>query len=85
MPPSIVKGPISELRSYSQEASKGVSDVHNDLEIDTTSQYPKWKTLVLVLLATCLTVFIVTLDTTIVTTALPRIIDDFHSLDDAAW
>jgi hypothetical protein len=30
-------------------------------------------------------VFIVSLDTTIVSTAIPRITEEFHSLEDEAW
>jgi predicted MFS family arabinose efflux permease len=48
-------------------------------------EYPNAFKLTLLLLAAALSVFIVSLDTTIVSTAIPRITDEFHSLQDEAW
>jgi hypothetical protein len=48
-------------------------------------EYPNTFKLILILFATALSVFIVSLDTTIVSTAIPRITDEFHSLQDEAW
>lgn len=38
-----------------------------------------------ILVAVLLSIFLVSLDMTIVATAIPKIIDDFHSLDDVGW
>src|SRR5262245_8727657 len=50
-----------------------------------SSVYPqKWK-LALIFVALCFIVFMFSLDMTVVATAIPRIVDDFKSLNDAAW
>jgi hypothetical protein len=36
-------------------------------------------------LGLCITVFLVALDNTIIATAIPKITDEFHSLDDVGW
>ena len=53
----------------------------------TASQggYPKAGKLIFILLALALSVFLVSLDMTIIATAIPRITDQFHSLDDVGW
>ncbi|ERF72473.1 hypothetical protein EPUS_07682 [Endocarpon pusillum Z07020] len=43
------------------------------------------KNLTLVIAALCLAVFCQALDTTIIATAIPRITDEFSSLDDVGW
>jgi hypothetical protein len=43
-----------------------------------------WQLLAIVA-ALCLAVFLVALDQTIVSTAIPRITDHFHSVDDIGW
>ncbi|KAF2231042.1 MFS multidrug transporter-like protein [Viridothelium virens] len=47
--------------------------------------YPGTLKLVLILSVSALSIFLVALDNTIISTAIPRITDDFHSLDDVAW
>lgn len=49
------------------------------------SQHPGPAQLAAVLLAAALSFFIVALDITIVSTAIPAITAEFHSLDDVAW
>ena len=53
----------------------------------TASQagYPKAGKLIFILLALALSIFLVSLDMTIIATAIPRITDEFHSLDDVGW
>jgi MFS transporter, DHA2 family, glioxin efflux transporter len=55
------------------------------LERIATADYPKAFTLVFIILALICSVFLVSLDMTIVATAIPRITDDFHSLDQVGW
>ena len=50
-----------------------------------TPEYPKGFRLVAIILSLILSVFIVALDRTIIATAIPRITDEFHSLDQVAW
>ncbi|OIW24937.1 MFS general substrate transporter [Coniochaeta ligniaria NRRL 30616] len=48
-------------------------------------QYPKGIRLALITIALCLAVFCMALDNTILATAIPRITDQFKSLDDVGW
>ena len=41
--------------------------------------------LTFIIFGLCLSVFCVALDTTIISTAIPRITDDFHALQDVGW
>ena len=50
-----------------------------------TSDYPKSFTLFSIVLALVLSIFLVSLDMTIVATAIPRITDEFKSLQDVGW
>ncbi|KAH8694979.1 putative efflux pump antibiotic resistance protein [Talaromyces proteolyticus] len=48
-------------------------------------EYPGTLSLVAIMIAVYLAIFLVALDRTIIATAIPRITDDFHALDDIAW
>ncbi|KAL0580750.1 MFS sugar transporter [Marasmius crinis-equi] len=48
-------------------------------------EYPTGVKLGLITLALCLSVFLMALDNTIIATAIPKITDHFHSLDDVGW
>ena len=50
-----------------------------------TTQYPQGLRLVAVVVALVTSLFFVALDRTIVATAIPRITDEFHSLDQVGW
>lgn len=52
---------------------------------DTDVVYPGTAKLTLLLSAAALAIFLVALDTSIISTAIPRITEDFHSLDDVGW
>ncbi|KAJ7061484.1 major facilitator superfamily domain-containing protein [Mycena amicta] len=47
--------------------------------------YPEGIKLALITVALCLSVFLVALDNTIIATAIPKITDQFKSLDDVGW
>jgi hypothetical protein len=49
------------------------------------SQYPSGVVLGATLFALCLAVLCVALDNTIISTAIPRITDEFHALQDVGW
>ncbi|KAF6838418.1 efflux pump antibiotic resistance [Colletotrichum plurivorum] len=49
------------------------------------TEYPVGMKLGLVVLALCLSVFVMALDNSIIATAIPRITDDFNSLSDVGW
>ena len=50
-----------------------------------TSDYPHALKLTFIVVALVLSIFLVALDMTIVATAIPRITDEFHSLDQVGW
>ncbi|KAJ5769666.1 hypothetical protein N7520_004225 [Penicillium odoratum] len=70
-----------------QEASNPDEKSENDSpEKDTAEiEYPSAWRLVLITIALCLCVFCVALDNTIIATAIPKITDQFNSLDDVGW
>ena len=53
--------------------------------VEDEMEYPHGFRLVGIILALVVSVFLVALDMTIVATAIPKITDQFHSLDDVAW
>ncbi|OBT43716.1 hypothetical protein VE00_05576 [Pseudogymnoascus sp. WSF 3629] len=48
-------------------------------------EYPSVHKRILIMTALLLAIFLVTLDQNIISTAIPRITDEFHSLDDIGW
>nr|GAT48883.1 DHA14-like major facilitator [Mycena chlorophos] len=54
-------------------------------EADAPVEYPHGVKLALLTLALCLSVFLVSLDNTIIATAIPHITSVFNSLDDVGW
>jgi MFS transporter, DHA2 family, glioxin efflux transporter len=68
--------------SLSQQLSGQLS---RQLSRIATSDYPRGLRLAMIVVALVLTIFLVALDMTIVATAIPRITDEFHSLDQVGW
>ncbi|EXF82167.1 hypothetical protein CFIO01_09250 [Colletotrichum fioriniae PJ7] len=54
-------------------------------EAEDASQYPHGLKLAVIILSNMIAMFLVALDRTIITTAIPRITDDFKSLGDISW
>ena len=52
---------------------------------DEEIEYPHGIKLVLILLSLCCAVFLLALDQTIIATAIPKIIDQFASIQDIGW
>ncbi|KAI1191978.1 major facilitator superfamily domain-containing protein [Nemania serpens] len=69
--------PVSQGGSQTKEADELVSEKEE--------QYPHGTRLVLIVVALALSVFLSALDITIVATAIPKITNEFHGLDKAAW
>ncbi|KAJ9605928.1 hypothetical protein H2200_009777 [Cladophialophora chaetospira] len=70
----------------SQEVAK--AEEQNGIAIDSKFEDRQWpgpKQVAAVMIAICLSVFLVALDRTIIATAIPQITDQFHSLDDVGW
>lgn len=68
-------GPESEAKET------GTSDV----DPNSDDVYPHGARLVLTGIALCMSIFLVALDGTIVSTAIPTIADEFNSLSDVGW
>jgi len=70
----------------SKEKDDGLAqDPLSGLSHIDTSDYPSAFPLAMIMIALILTVFLSALDMTIVATAIPRITDQFHSLDEVGW
>lgn len=54
-------------------------------EAEDTSKYLKFSSVVLVSIVLCLATLCVAVDNTILSTAVPRITHDFHSIEDVGW
>ncbi|ORY02746.1 major facilitator superfamily domain-containing protein [Clohesyomyces aquaticus] len=63
---------------------KGIDDAEQGVQ-ENGKEYPEGVKLGLIILALCLAVFLMALDNSIITTAIPRITDQFNSLDDVGW
>lgn len=50
-----------------------------------SSKYPSGLKLALIIFGLQLSIFCVALDNTIISTAIPRITDQFHALQDVGW
>ena len=57
----------------------------DELERIATADYPQAFKLAFIVVALVLSIFLVALDMTIVATAIPKITDEFHSLDQVGW
>ena len=60
-------------------------DAEQDLSRIDTADYPHGLRLFFIIAALVLSIFMGALDMTIVATAIPRITDEFHSLDQVGW
>ena len=60
-------------------------DTADSLSRIATADYPKAFKLAFIVMALVLSIFLVALDMTIVATAIPKITDEFHSLDQVGW
>lgn len=62
------------------------STTHEEVqETEDTSKYVKFSSVVLISIVLCLATLCVAVDNTIISTAVPRITHDFHSIDDVGW
>lgn len=68
-----------------ESTSSLVKDVSNDVAVREDPVHPQGIQMLLIMVALCLAVFCMALDNTIITTATPRITDEFKSLQDIGW
>ncbi|MCJ1391433.1 hypothetical protein MMC18_004297 [Xylographa bjoerkii] len=48
-------------------------------------EYPEWRKTILIIVALYLSLFLISLDRSIIATAIPQLTDEFHSLGDIGW
>ncbi|KAM7223076.1 Major facilitator superfamily domain containing protein [Rhypophila decipiens] len=75
-------GNLAAATETEPETVKGVPD-----QVSTTVEYPHLAgiPLALIICSLSISVFLCALDETIIVTAIPKITDDFHSLQDVGW
>lgn len=76
--------PNNELEKTPNAPNEDDED-NDDLSRVNTADYPRSFKLAMIIVALVLSIFLVALDMTIVATAIPRITDEFHSLDQVGW
>ena len=85
----IQDGKIGEREPTTGNEAKRVATENDegqgDLSRIATADYPRAFQLAFIVVALVLSIFLVSLDMTIVATAIPRITDEFHSLNDVGW
>jgi hypothetical protein len=87
--PSGVK-PINEpYREISKNelgnTGKSAAELYRKISRNEEGEYPTAFRLAMIIVALALSIFLVAIDMTIVATAIPRITDQFHSLDQVGW
>ena len=80
-----VKNEVESLSTHSSESRAAELEVRPSKKDEDAGNYPSALPLAMVVLALILSIFLVSLDMTIVATAIPRITDQFHSLDQVGW
>ena len=87
--PHVARGPSETVghRSQTQEKYDQLQKVVSQSQSDQVQdiEYPSGLKLTAITFALCLCVFCVALDNTIIATAIPRITDQFHALNDVGW
>ncbi|KAL9107302.1 MAG: hypothetical protein Q9227_007754 [Pyrenula ochraceoflavens] len=74
---------MSQISSSDEEKPSGV--VAQPGKSMETPEYPSNRKRILIMTALYLAAFLVTLDQNIISTAIPRITDEFHSIADVGW
>ncbi|KAL4770595.1 MFS general substrate transporter [Aspergillus nidulans var. acristatus] len=76
--------PSSEQVGIEKDASK-IETENREAEEAANAEYPQGISLVLIVVAVVLAIFLISLDQTILGTAIPKITDDFGGLDKVSW
>ena len=79
---------LNEKDGKSEVIAKGEvtnGELQSQPDHEDLSKYPHGLKLVTLIIALCLAVFLVALDQTIIATAIPKITDRFHSINDIGW
>ncbi|KAI4166336.1 MAG: hypothetical protein LQ342_000226 [Letrouitia transgressa] len=74
-----------EKEAHSQQSLGSTQELKGSANNDDHTEYPRGIKLFLICLALCLSVFLVALDNSIIATPIPKITDEFNSIDDIGW
>jgi len=80
-----------DLNGVDEKAADGVAingnsgSADSDDTAESLPSHPSGFILAITIFALCIATFCVALDNTIISTAIPRITDDFHALQDIGW
>ncbi|KAL2834781.1 MFS general substrate transporter [Aspergillus pseudoustus] len=79
-----------QTQNHDGSGATGTSEIpekreDRESDLEDESQFPHGLKLLIIVAALGMSIFLVALDMTIVATAIPKITDQFHSLDDASW
>ncbi|KAJ7460118.1 DHA14-like major facilitator [Mycena galericulata] len=77
--------PEKPAETPAEAPQEQVRDANVASPVGEEDDYPHGIKLALLTFALCLSVFLLALDNTIIATAIPKITDQFHSLDDVGW
>ncbi|KAJ5367953.1 Efflux pump roqT [Penicillium cataractarum] len=80
----VVKNDTEKEAAKEEDKNSSDDDAENTAK-EPEPEYPTAFKLLLITIALCLCVFCVALDNTIIATAIPKITDQFNSLDDVGW
>ncbi|KAJ8062201.1 hypothetical protein OCU04_008754 [Sclerotinia nivalis] len=83
--PSIDDSTMGKKKNSTYGAEAVNKEVNNNGQEEDGLEYPKAFAMVMIVVALSLSIFLVSLDMTIVATAIPKITDQFHGLDLVGW
>ncbi|KAK4500278.1 hypothetical protein PRZ48_008467 [Zasmidium cellare] len=83
--PTASTTPVAASVANSDQSSNHDGLDATQQEEEEQIEYPKAMKLALIMIALCLSVFLMALDNTIISTAIPKITDQFHSINDVGW
>ncbi|KAI9889922.1 MAG: hypothetical protein M1814_004645 [Vezdaea aestivalis] len=76
---------MSPSSSLANDVEKQPQQVEQASQEASAPEYPSFRKVLVLMTAVYLAVFLVALDRLIIGTAIPKITDDFHSLNDVGW
>lgn len=93
--PDHAQDPVSTVTTHEKDArhegqtlsnvDSATTSIHRTETRQDGSNYPEGLKLALIIVALCFAVFLMCLDNAIIATAIPKITDEFNSLDDIGW
>jgi len=75
----------ADLERQTTAVSKTGQSIDRTRTREDGTEYPTGVKLALIILALCLSIFLMALDNSIIATAIPKITEDFQSLQDVGW